>query len=148
LEPASLQSASHVTVEGERLRPLGADGATGVLDEHEMAIRQIVGAPARRLKARNSSSSGGAIPRAVGIGSARCCSATTRPEGKLVYAGRAGTGIRDAELERLWQRLHPLARRAYNLSGSHFMFVYDAGRAIGAERPQALAFDGDMARRL
>ncbi len=31
------------------------------------------------------------------------------PEGKLVYAGRAGTGIPDAELERLWQCLHPLA---------------------------------------
>ena len=26
------------------------------------------------------------------------------------------------------------------LSGCHFMFVYDAGRAIGAERPEALAF--------
>jgi ATP-dependent DNA ligase len=31
------------------------------------------------------------------------------PEGKLVYAGRAGTGIPDAELERLWQRLRPIA---------------------------------------
>jgi hypothetical protein len=31
------------------------------------------------------------------------------PAGKLIYAGRAGTGILDAELERLWQRLHPLA---------------------------------------
>jgi ATP-dependent DNA ligase len=31
------------------------------------------------------------------------------PDGKLVYAGRAGTGMPDAELERLWQRLHPLA---------------------------------------
>jgi len=41
-----------------------------------------------------------------------------------------------------------LRRRAYYLSDCHFMFVYDAGRAIGAERPQALAFDGDMARRL
>jgi bifunctional non-homologous end joining protein LigD len=30
------------------------------------------------------------------------------PEGKLIYAGRAGTGIPDAELERLWQRLQPL----------------------------------------
>jgi DNA ligase D-like protein (predicted ligase) len=30
------------------------------------------------------------------------------PEGKLVYAGRAGTGMPDAELERLWQRLQPL----------------------------------------
>ena len=31
------------------------------------------------------------------------------PDGDLVYAGRAGTGMPDAELERLWQRLQPLA---------------------------------------
>jgi bifunctional non-homologous end joining protein LigD len=31
------------------------------------------------------------------------------PGGKLVYAGRVGTGIDTAELERLWRRLHPLA---------------------------------------
>jgi ATP-dependent DNA ligase len=31
------------------------------------------------------------------------------PDGKLVYAGRAGTGIDHAELERLWRRLQPLA---------------------------------------
>src|SRR5438067_12321611 len=31
------------------------------------------------------------------------------PDGKLVYAGRVGTGMRVAELERLWQRLRPLA---------------------------------------
>jgi bifunctional non-homologous end joining protein LigD len=30
------------------------------------------------------------------------------PEGKLIYAGRAGTGLPGAELERLWQRLQPL----------------------------------------
>ena len=30
-------------------------------------------------------------------------------DGKLVYAGRAGTGMPDAELERLWQRLRLLA---------------------------------------
>jgi len=29
--------------------------------------------------------------------------------GRLHYAGRAGTGISDAELERLWHRLQPLA---------------------------------------
>ena len=28
---------------------------------------------------------------------------------RLVYAGRAGTGIDHAELERLWRRLQPLA---------------------------------------
>ena len=31
------------------------------------------------------------------------------PDGSLVYAGRAGTGIKQAELERLWRRLQPLA---------------------------------------
>jgi len=31
------------------------------------------------------------------------------PDGRLVYAGRAGTGIRQAELERLWRRLQPLS---------------------------------------
>ena len=31
------------------------------------------------------------------------------PEGRLIYAGRAGTGIGHAELERLWRRLQPLA---------------------------------------
>jgi DNA ligase D-like protein (predicted ligase) len=31
------------------------------------------------------------------------------PDGLLVYAGRAGTGIDHAELERLWHRLQPLA---------------------------------------
>ena len=31
------------------------------------------------------------------------------PEGRLVYAGRVGTGINTAELERLWRRLQPLA---------------------------------------
>src|SRR5207249_5925798 len=31
------------------------------------------------------------------------------PYGRLVYAGRAGTGIDYAELERLWLRLQPLA---------------------------------------
>ena len=30
------------------------------------------------------------------------------PEGKLIYAGRVGTGMPVAELERLWQRLQPL----------------------------------------
>jgi bifunctional non-homologous end joining protein LigD len=31
------------------------------------------------------------------------------PNGKLIYAGRVGTGINTAELERLWRRLQPLA---------------------------------------
>ena len=32
-------------------------------------------------------------------------------DGRLVYAGRVGTGIGHAELERLWRRLQPLATR-------------------------------------
>src|SRR6266852_7169315 len=31
------------------------------------------------------------------------------PDARLVYAGRAGVGINNAELERLWRRLQPLA---------------------------------------
>jgi bifunctional non-homologous end joining protein LigD len=31
------------------------------------------------------------------------------PDGRLIYAGRAGVGINDAELGRLWRRLQPLA---------------------------------------
>lgn len=31
------------------------------------------------------------------------------PDGALVYAGRAGSGMTDAELERVWRRLQPLA---------------------------------------
>jgi DNA ligase D-like protein (predicted ligase) len=31
------------------------------------------------------------------------------PDGKLIYVGRAGTGMSDKELERLWRKLQPLA---------------------------------------
>jgi ATP-dependent DNA ligase len=31
------------------------------------------------------------------------------PGGRLVYAGRVGASIKQAELERLWRRLQPLA---------------------------------------
>ena len=31
------------------------------------------------------------------------------PDGRLIYAGRAGTGIKQAELELLWRILQPLA---------------------------------------
>jgi len=56
-----------------------------------------------------NSSSDGAIRRAAGTGSASCCSGITPRTGKLIYAGRAGTGMLDAELARVWQRLQPLA---------------------------------------
>jgi DNA ligase D-like protein (predicted ligase) len=38
------------------------------------------------------------------------------PDGKLIYAGRAGTGMPVAELERLWHRLQPLAINTMPLS--------------------------------
>ena len=31
------------------------------------------------------------------------------PDGRLIYAGRAGTGLSGAELERLWRKLLPLS---------------------------------------
>jgi bifunctional non-homologous end joining protein LigD len=37
-------------------------------------------------------------------------------DGRLIYAGRAGTGLPGAELERLWQRLQPLAIDKMSLS--------------------------------
>jgi bifunctional non-homologous end joining protein LigD len=44
-----------------------------------------------------------------GLISARCCSLIYDPDGRLVYAGRAGTGIDTTELQRLWRLLQPLA---------------------------------------
>jgi bifunctional non-homologous end joining protein LigD len=38
------------------------------------------------------------------------------PDGKLLYAGRAGTGMPVAELERLWRRLQPLVTDRMPLS--------------------------------
>jgi DNA ligase D-like protein (predicted ligase) len=38
------------------------------------------------------------------------------PDAQLIYAGRAGTGMPGVELERLWQRLHPLAVASMPLS--------------------------------
>ena len=49
----------------------------------------------------------GVILRVAATTLGRCFSATT-PEGKLIYAGRVGTGMPVAELERLWRRLQPL----------------------------------------
>ena len=37
--------------------------------------------------------------------------------GRLIYAGRAGTGINQTELERLWRRLQPLATSEMPLAG-------------------------------
>jgi DNA ligase D-like protein (predicted ligase) len=40
------------------------------------------------------------------------------PDGRLTYAGRVGTGIDNAELERLWHRLQPLASPAMPLDAA------------------------------
>ena len=65
------------------------------------------GSRSNALTAKNSSLSAGPIPKARGLFSARCCSAIMIPtEG--VYAGRVGSGINTAELQRLWRRLQPL----------------------------------------
>ena len=40
------------------------------------------------------------------------------PDGKLIYAGRVGSGIGNAELERLWRRLQPLATDRMPLDGA------------------------------
>ena len=37
------------------------------------------------------------------------------PNGRLTYAGRAGTGMSEEELERVWRRLQPLAIRTMPL---------------------------------
>jgi DNA ligase D-like protein (predicted ligase) len=38
------------------------------------------------------------------------------PDGHLIFAGRVGSGIKQAELERLWQKLQPLAVTAMPLA--------------------------------
>ena len=38
------------------------------------------------------------------------------PDGELIYAGRAGTGMPERELERLWHRLGPIAVEKMPLS--------------------------------
>ena len=47
-------------------------------------------------------------PEVSSAWSERCCSYYDR-DARLIYAGRAGTGIDHAELEWLWRRLQPLA---------------------------------------
>jgi bifunctional non-homologous end joining protein LigD len=41
------------------------------------------------------------------------------PDGKLIYAGRAGTGLPNAELERLWQRHQPWRSTKYGWTSRH-----------------------------
>ena len=48
--------------------------------------------------------------------SARFCWATTPDDGKLIYAGRVGTGMPDKTLADLRRRLEPLARSTMPLT--------------------------------
>jgi len=67
------------------------------------------GARSNASTARNSSSSAGPSRKEGGLISAPCCSGYYDPDGRLIYAGRVGSGIDNAELERRWRRLQPLA---------------------------------------
>ena len=66
------------------------------------------GSRSNACTAKNLSSSAGPIPKARPFLGALLL-AYYDPDERLVYAGRAGTGIDYAELERLWRRLQPLA---------------------------------------
>jgi DNA ligase D-like protein (predicted ligase) len=57
------------------------------------------------------------------------------PEGKLIYAGRAGTGMPDAELERLWNRVQPTRRAqdaALRTAAARQPLRFAAGAVAGA----------------
>jgi bifunctional non-homologous end joining protein LigD len=80
---------------------------------------------AKCLNRRNLSWSGGASRKEEGLISAPLLLGYYDPDGRLIYAGRVGSGIGNAELERLWQRLQPLATDRMPLDaapprGSHF----------------------------
>jgi ATP-dependent DNA ligase len=47
-------------------------------------------------------------PEGAARSSERCCWGTTVPTGRLVYAGRVGSGMRADQLSDLWKRLQPL----------------------------------------
>jgi ATP-dependent DNA ligase len=61
-------------------------------------------------------SSAGQTPKARGRISVRCCSGYYTDDGKLVYAGRVGTGMRVKVLADLQRRLDSLARKTSSLS--------------------------------
>jgi bifunctional non-homologous end joining protein LigD len=55
------------------------------------------------------------------------------PEGKLIYAGRAGTGMPEAELERPWQRLQPLVvKKCRSRYRHHAVAVLDHRSCLAA----------------
>src|SRR5260221_13128155 len=84
----------------------------------------------------SSSWSAGATRKEAGPISVRYCSVNYDEAGRLLYAGRAGSGISDAELERLWPRLQPLAaaRRAAAADQPFRPAAGALSRALGAAR--------------
>jgi bifunctional non-homologous end joining protein LigD len=54
------------------------------------------------------------------------------PDGRLTYAGRAGTGMPVKELERLWQRLQPLSVGKMPLTATGWPVRVAAGAVTGA----------------
>src|SRR5580693_4993351 len=70
----------------------------------------------KRSTAKSSSSWVGRIRKARGLISERCCSVYYTDDGKLIYAGRVGTGMSVKVLTDLRRRLDPLARKTSPLS--------------------------------
>jgi ATP-dependent DNA ligase len=75
------------------------------------------------------------------------------PDGRLVYAGRVGTGIKLAELERLWRRLQPLVidkmrwTRATAPIQPLWVTTDIEPRALGAARARGRGQVSDLDRR-
>jgi bifunctional non-homologous end joining protein LigD len=111
--PESLQYNDHQIGQGPAFHRLACQhGLEGIVSKRVTGRYE----PDRRswLKpsasiAKNSSSSDGAIPRAADIGSARYSSATARGMGSSSMPAEWAPGCPTFELERLWQRLQPLA---------------------------------------
>jgi hypothetical protein len=108
-----------------------------------MSRGSACGSRSNACTARNLSWSAGPIPKDRGRGSARCL-AYFDPDGRLVYAGRAGTGIKQAELERLWRRLQPLITDKMPLEvppprSSRFGSPMVLSRHVGKQRGEAPA---------
>ena len=64
-------------------------------------------------------------------------------DGRLTYAGRVGTGIDNAELERLWRRLQPLAAHYAARCGAATL---DPFRLAAGFEPRALGAAGACRR--
>jgi ATP-dependent DNA ligase len=66
------------------------------------------------------------------------------PAGRLVYAGRAGTGMKRAELERLWRKLQPLATSKMSLDLP--LAPRQPFRIVSRSEPRALGAAGARRR--